>query len=89
MPDITLPRRCDRSAAAALYPELNDALCIAAACRVDASKVEQIGQAMLQILAAAAQSSGGIEIVSPSTDFIDAVGLVKLDAVLVIPGATP
>lgn len=82
MQEITLPSRCDRMAAAAFYPELNDAVGAPSPLRVDASNVEQIGQAMLQILVAAAQGSDEFEIADPSIEFEDAVRLAKLDEVL-------
>lgn len=74
---ITLPACCDRAAAMALYPDICDALG-PTALSVQASAVEKIGQAMLQLLLAAARSDGGIDISEPSTAFTDAVRLTGL-----------
>jgi len=78
---ITLPPICDRSAAAALYPEIAEALGTAALA-IDASQVERIGQAMLQLLVSAARSEGGIAIHQPSSAFTAALQLTRLDHVL-------
>jgi anti-anti-sigma regulatory factor len=79
---ITLPPICDRSAASALYPELAESLG-PAPLAVDAGKVERIGQAMLQLLASAARSEGGILIHQPSAPFTAALKLTGLDHVIV------
>jgi anti-anti-sigma regulatory factor len=78
---ITLPPVCDRSAAAALYPELAESLGTAPLA-VDAARVERIGQAMLQLLVSAARSEGGIAIRHPSPAFTTALGLTGLDHLL-------
>jgi anti-anti-sigma regulatory factor len=78
---IALPPICDRAAAAALYPELSESLGSAAAV-VDASRVERIGQAMLQMLVAAARSEGGITIHQPSVAFTGALRLTGLERVV-------
>ena len=78
---ITLPPICDRSAAAALYPELAEALG-AAPLGVDASRVERIGQAMLQVLVSASRTEGGIAILQPSPAFTAALVLANLDHVV-------
>lgn len=78
---ITLPPICDRSAAAALYPELAESLG-PAPLAVDAARVERIGQAMLQLLASAARSEGGIAIHQPSQTFTAALRLAGLDHVV-------
>jgi anti-anti-sigma regulatory factor len=75
---ITLPPVCDRSAAAAIYPELAEALGPAPLV-LDASRVERIGQAMLQVLVSAARTEGGIAIHKPSTAFTAALALTRLD----------
>lgn len=75
---ITLPPICDRAAAAAVYPELSEALG-GVAVEIDASRVDRIGQAMLQVLVAAARSEGGIAIHQPSTAFISALRLTGLE----------
>lgn len=82
MQAIQLPERCNRAAAIALYPELNDAANGEGPVPIDASKVEQIGQAMLQILAAAASSENGIELNSTSDAFNDAIALAKMGDIL-------
>ena len=78
---IILPPLCDRAAAAALYPELAEALG-AAVLPIDASRVERIGQAMLQVLVSAARSESGIAIHSPSPAFTAALRLTGLDRVV-------
>ncbi len=87
MHTITLPARCDRSTTIALFPELNDAADDADVLLIDASKVEQLGQLMLQALAAASRCDGGIEITASSGPFDEAVRLAKLDKMLGISGA--
>ena len=82
MQTIILPRKCDRAATLALYPELNDSVVDDNTLQIDASKVEQIGQAMLQVLVASAQSDGGIEFTATSSQFTDAIRLAKLETVL-------
>ncbi len=83
---ITLPSLCDRAATSALYPEMHEAMG-AVPLVVDASRVERIGQAMLQLLASAARSEGGINVTEPSEAFLSALRLTGLEQV-VIDGAT-
>lgn len=78
---ITLPPICDRGAAAALTPELAEALG-PAPLAVDASRVERIGQAMLQLLVSASRTEGGIAIHQPSPAFAAALALTRLDHVV-------
>jgi anti-anti-sigma regulatory factor len=78
---IALPRTCDRAAARALLPDIRDAVGPQPAV-VDASAVERIGQAMLQLLVAAARSESGITLAAPSTAFAEAATLAGLAAVL-------
>lgn len=78
---ITLPPICDRSAAAALYPEVAESLGTAPLA-IDAARVERIGQAMLQLLVSAARSDGGIVLYQPSSAFMAAVRLSGLEHVL-------
>jgi len=78
---ITLPPICDRSAAAALYPEIAESLG-PAPLAIDAAKVERIGQAMLQLLVSAARTEGGIAIHQPSEAFTAALRLAGLDHIL-------
>ncbi len=82
---IALPPVCDRSAAAALYPEFAESLG-AAPLGVDAGRVEKIGQAMLQLLVSAARSEGGITIHQPSGAFTAALALTGLDLVIMEGG---
>lgn len=63
MAAITLPPRCDRAAADALLPQL------VAASRegriaIDGTGVQQVGQAVLQLLVAARTGTGGATIVA-------------------------
>ena len=71
----------DRSAAAALYPELAESLG-PVPLAVDAARVERIGQAMLQLLVSAARSESGILIHQPSPVFTAALQLAGLDHVV-------
>ena len=61
MNTITLPARCDRAAAEALWPELVAAMGNTAT-HIDASGVEHVGQAVLQLLVSARRSGGGARI---------------------------
>jgi anti-anti-sigma regulatory factor len=79
---ITLPPICDRSAAAALYPELAEALG-PVPLAVDAARVERIGQAMLQLLVSAARSEGGIAVQQPSPAFTAALVLTGLEHIVI------
>ena len=78
---MTLPKICDRAAARVLQPELRDALDTTAMV-LDASEVERVGQAVLQLLVSAARSEGGIELRNPSEAFSDALKLAGLETVL-------
>jgi len=84
---ITLPPLCDRSAAAALYPEFTEALG-AVPIAIDASRVERIGQAMLQILVSAARSDSGIAVHEASPALTAALRLTGLERV-VMEGVAP
>jgi len=77
---ITLPARCDRSAAEALLPELQAAQGTGML-RIDASQTTQIGQAMLQLLIAARRSADGAVIV-PGPALIEAARLAGLETTL-------
>ena len=81
MQTITLPSKCDRAAASALFPEMSDALGVHPL-TVDAGRVERIGQAMLQLLVSAARTEGGIALVNPSEPFVAAARLAGLEALL-------
>lgn len=78
---ITLPPICDRSAAAALYPEVAELLG-PTALAINAERVERIGQAMLQLLVSAARTEGGIVVQRPSAGFRAALTLTGLDHVV-------
>ena len=76
MATITLPPRCDRAAADAVLPDL---LAAQGASRldIDGSQVEQIGQAMLQLLVSARRTGGGATI-SPSPVLVQASRMAGL-----------
>ncbi len=78
---LTLPSSCDRAATRALHTEICEGLG-PAPLTIDASAVEKIGQAMLQVLVAANASDGGILIAEPSAAFCEAVKLAGLEALL-------
>lgn len=81
MMTFTLPANCDRAAARALLPDIRDGLG-PHPLMIDASAVERIGQAMLQVLVAAARTESGITIASPSAAFAETLQLTGLDTVL-------
>lgn len=78
---IALLPICDRSAAAAIYPEIAEALG-PTPLLVDASRVERIGQAMLQLLVSAAKTEGGITVHQPSAALTAALRLARLDHIV-------
>ncbi|GGN58406.1 MAG: chemotaxis protein CheX [Novosphingobium sp.] len=80
MNSITLPARCDRAAAEAVWPELVAALG-SGAIRIDGSAVEHVGQAVLQLLVSARRSGDGAHI-TPSPALEDAARLTGLTAEL-------
>lgn len=77
---ITLPARCDRAAAEALLPEFVAAMGDGAI-RIDASGVDAIGQAMLQVLVSARKTGRGAEI-APSPALEEAARLTGLTGIL-------
>lgn len=77
MSTIVLPATCDRTTAKSLHPEFCDALGPTPVL-VDASKVERIGQAMLQVLLSAARSEGGITLTGVSEPVREAMRLAGL-----------
>ncbi|MGB3712143.1 MAG: STAS domain-containing protein [Erythrobacter sp.] len=79
MPTIQLPTHCDRSAVAELHPEFSVA---SETIRIDASKVERPGLALLQLLASAATSPAGLKIVDPSAQFREAAELAGIETLL-------
>lgn len=80
MNSITLPARCDRAAAEAIWPELVAALGNGAI-EIDGSGVEHVGQAVLQLLVSARRSGGGAKITA-SPVLQDAAGLTGLTSEL-------
>lgn len=78
MNTLTLPAICDRAAARAIQPEMCDAVG-SEELIVDASGVERIGQAMLQVIVAAARTESGITLKTPSDPFRTALRLAGLD----------
>ncbi len=78
MNTFELPAIGDRSAARALYLDLRDAVG-PQPLAIDASKVERLGQAMLQLLVSASQSEAGIAIEAPSEAFLDTIRLAGLE----------
>jgi anti-anti-sigma regulatory factor len=81
MPTLTLPAICDRAATIAFYPDLCEAISTTPL-TLDASQVERLGQSMLQMLASAARSEGGITVVNPSEPFLAALRLTGLEKAL-------
>lgn len=68
MTTFTLPERCDRAAAEALFPDLVEALG-AGTTTIDGSAVRQIGHVGLQLLASARKGNDALVIVSsPALD---------------------
>lgn len=73
---IVLPARCDRAAAEALCPELVAAMG-SGVTKIDASGVEHVGQAVLQLLVSARRSGGGA-FITTSPALLDAARLTGL-----------
>jgi hypothetical protein len=80
MTRIILPARCDRAAASALLPDFIAALGMDRL-EVDASGVEQVGHAMVQLLASARASFEHLSI-TPSQALREAAQLSGLGAYL-------
>jgi len=80
MTSITLPARCDRAAAEALWPEFVAAMG-AGATAVDGTAVTHVGQAVLQLLVSARRSGNGASITA-SPALLDAADLTGLSAEL-------
>ncbi len=78
---IVLPPVCDRAATAALYPEMSESLG-SHPLAIDASRVERLGQAMLQVLVSAARTECGIVINEPSAAFTATLRLTGLEKVV-------
>lgn len=81
MNTLTLPASCDRAAAQAMHTEIAEALG-PSVLTIDASGVERIGQAMLQVLVAASKCDGGIAIRQPSPPFSETIKLTGLESLL-------
>lgn len=81
MPTLTLPVICDRAATIAFYPDLCEALGTMPL-TLDASRVERLGQSMLQMLASAARSEGGLTVLNPSEPFLAMLRLTGLEKAL-------
>lgn len=77
---IKLPPRCDRTSAVALLPEFVAAQA-GHGLTIDASEVEQVGQAALQLLVSARRSIEGASI-TPSAALLDAAQLAGLSDIL-------
>lgn len=78
MSAVILPARCDRATAEALLPELAAAAASASGpVEIDGRNVEQIGQAMLQLLLSARRTGRGATLV-PSPRFAEAARLAGL-----------
>jgi anti-anti-sigma regulatory factor len=73
---IVLPARCDRAAAERLLPDLIKAA-KSRRIEIDGTNVEQIGQAVLQLLVSSRRSGGGA-IITPSTVLVEAARLTGL-----------
>lgn len=80
MPAIPLPARCDRAVAQELLPHMLDQI-DQGPLQIDASEVQQIGLAMLQLLVSARRSGSGAKI-TPSPAVLDAARLTGLDTIL-------
>ncbi|HKR91278.1 STAS domain-containing protein [Novosphingobium sp.] len=76
MSTVTLPARCDRAAAEAIWPELVAALGNGAI-RIDGTTVDHIGQAVLQLLVSARRSGEGA-VIAPSAALKEAARLTGL-----------
>lgn len=74
---FTLPERCDRAAAAALLPDLVEALGTGTT-TLDGSAVRQVGHAALQLLASARKSHDGLQIIG-SEALVEAARLTGLE----------
>ena len=77
MAAIELPRLCDRAAAIALKGDLADATGNEPL-QVDASKVERMGMAMLQVLLAAHRNDPGLVLTEKSPEFDTALAVSGL-----------
>lgn len=81
VPIIELPTHCDRSAAASLHPEFIEAMG-SEPIVVDASRVERLGLAVLQLLVSAERTTGGLAIQCPSAQLRETLALAGLEEML-------
>lgn len=81
MKTLILPAICDRTAARALHSEFCEGIG-PEKLNVDASGVERIGEATLQLLASAAGTESGIVLHSPSEPLMKAIRLAALEDIL-------
>lgn len=80
MTTVRLPTRCDRTAVQTILADLSGAIGAEPVC-IDASQVEQAGQALLQLLVSARYSGGGATI-TPSDALLQTARLAGLEAEL-------
>jgi len=80
MTTITLPLRCDRAAVRALLPDMVAAIG-GGGLEIDASHVEQAGQALLQLLLSARRSASRV-VITPSPAVQASAALAGLEAEL-------
>ena len=76
MNSITLPARCDRAAAEAIWPELVAAMG-SDPTAIDGSAVEHVGQAVFQLLVSARRSGAGA-VITASPALKEAAALTGL-----------
>ena len=81
MNTVSLPAICDRAAARSVLVDFLDAAGETKIV-VDASSVNRIGQAMLQLLVSASKTEGGISLNAPSEAFMKAIRLAGLEPML-------
>lgn len=81
MNTVTLPAICDRAAARSIHPDVVEAIS-GTPVTIDASAVERIGQAMLQLLVSASGTGSGISLTCPSEPFVNAIRLAGLESSL-------
>jgi anti-anti-sigma regulatory factor len=86
MTTLVLPARCDRAAAEALWPEMVAAIG-GTDMTIDGTAVEQMGQAVLQLLVSARRSAGAT--IAPSPVLRDVAALTGLCTELFDDGARP
>ena len=80
MTTVLLPARCTQAAAEEMLPELRQAL-ESGALEIDGRQVEQVGQAMLQVLLSARCTSEAV-VIRPSEALVRTAGLTGLSDTL-------